>query len=265
MPEELAYISQPFVSEFYDYVELHRTRKDVAFHVGVAKEYGGPVLELASGTGRILLPIAREGVDIVGLELAKPMLDICRKKLEAEPEEVKWRVTLHQGDMRQFDLGRRFSLIMIPFNSLLQMTTTEDQLSVLKSVRNHLAADGHLVIDVFHPHVPYLVDESWFVKASEDAPVTLPDGRVMSRVMRNAAVDLPNQIISAEGIYTVTYPDGRVQTLVHKFEIRYIFRWEMEHLLVRSGFQLEKVYGGFDCQPFGSTEPGSMITISKLA
>jgi len=100
------YTEYGFTAEFYDHVVPYRERQDVAFFVELAREAGGPVLEVGCGTGRVLIPTARAGFEIVGLDLSPSMLAVCRESLAQEPAEVQARVELVEGDMRDFDLGR---------------------------------------------------------------------------------------------------------------------------------------------------------------
>src|SRR5678816_4464310 len=116
----------PFIPEFYDHVPRYATRPDVDFYVRAAAESGGPVLELGCGTGRILIPTARSGVEIAGLDAAAGMLDACRRRLQAEPAEVRGRVRLHHGDLRSFDLGHSFRLLTIPCRPFQHLVTVED-------------------------------------------------------------------------------------------------------------------------------------------
>src|SRR3990170_3104384 len=141
------YDERDFVAEFYDHVVPYRERQDVAFYVEMARESGGPALEIGCGTGRILLPTARAGIDIVGLDGSELMLAICRKRLSSEPSEVKSRVQLVRGDMRRFDLGRTFSLITTPFRPFQHLITVEDQLSCLGCIHRHLVDGGRFILD----------------------------------------------------------------------------------------------------------------------
>ena len=77
------------VAEFYDYIVPYLNREDLDFYVDMAKESGGPVLEVGCGTGRILIPIARAGIEVTGLDLSPSMLALCRKKLSQEPAAVQ--------------------------------------------------------------------------------------------------------------------------------------------------------------------------------
>src|SRR5688500_8881701 len=104
-----------YIADLYDHVTAYRERADVGFFVDEAARSGGPVLEVGCGTGRVLIPTARAGVEIVGLDLSDHMLERCRANLSSESEEVRSRVTLVKGDMRSFRLGREFRLVTIPF------------------------------------------------------------------------------------------------------------------------------------------------------
>jgi len=124
------YADNYFLAEFYDSVVPYRERQDVNFFVEMAQRSGGPVLELGCGTGRVLIPIAKSGIEIVRLDGSPRMLAVCREKLLRESEDVRAKVTdLVKGDMRSFELGRKFSLVTIPFRPFQHLLTVEDQLS----------------------------------------------------------------------------------------------------------------------------------------
>jgi len=255
----------PFVAAFYDYTLPYQSRPDVAFYVDQAKVTGGPALELGCGTGRVLIPTAQAGVEITGLDFSDHMLARCRERLAQQPEEVQARVNLIQGDMRTFDLDKRFSLITIPFRPFQHIVETSDQIACLNAVRRHLKPDGRLVFDLFNPSIPFLADEKAFEEAGDEPDVDLPDGRVMRRRIRIAARDYHKQVSDCELIYYITHPDGHVERLVHEFPMRFLFRYEAEHLLVRCGFKVEALYAGFDRSPFGSKNPGELIFVAKPA
>jgi ubiquinone/menaquinone biosynthesis C-methylase UbiE len=90
------------------------------------------VLELGCGTGRVLLPVAAAGLDVVGLDQSPAMLAIARQKLTTLDAETRARVQLIEGDMRSFDLGMdRFRLITIPFRAFCHLLTIPDQQAAL--------------------------------------------------------------------------------------------------------------------------------------
>jgi SAM-dependent methyltransferase len=253
----------PSLAEFYDYVTPYQTRQDVSFFVEMAQRSEGPVLELGCGTGRVLIPTARAGVEILGLDSAPQMLSRCRKKLLDEPQTVQSKVIdLTQADMRDFDLGRQFRLVTIPFRPFQHLLTVEDQLACLQTIRRHLFDSGVLIIDIFNPSLPYLVDDQYRTE-TEDAEFTLPDGSEVKRHGRVVSRNYFDQIIDSELVYYVSHSDGRQERLVHRFQMRYLFRYEIEHLLTRSGFTVENVYADYDKSPFGSKYPGELIVVAR--
>jgi SAM-dependent methyltransferase len=121
---------------------------DVSFYVKLARQAataGQPVLELGCGTGRVTIPIAQAGVEVVGLDNAPAMLEVARPKAAAAGVDVRWLT----GDMRNFQLEQRFGLVIIPFRSFLHMLTDADQISCLSHVYEHLIPGGRLALNFF--------------------------------------------------------------------------------------------------------------------
>jgi len=257
------YDDLPFVAEFYDFVVPYRERGDVNFFVAAAKESGGPVLEIGCGTGRVLIPTAKAGVEILGLDASPAMLAVCREKLVRESAETQARASLTEGDMRQFDLGREFRLVTIPFRPFQHLMTVDDQLACLATVHRHLREGGQLVLDLFNPAFPHLADEKFFEELNREPPFTMPDGRKVLRRHHILARDFFHQTQDVELIYRVTFPDGREERLVQRFTMRYLFRFEAEHLLARSGFEVENVYADFEKSPYGSKHPGDLVFVAR--
>lgn len=251
------------VAEFYDYVVPHATRGDVEFYVDEALAADGPVLELGCGTGRVLIPIARAGVTIDGLDASTAMLHHCRARVAAEAPDVQSRVTLHEGDMRRFEIVRRFALVTIPFRPFQHLLTVDDQLDCLRAVHKHLRDDGRLILDLFNPSLDLLVNRPPGVEMPEGPPFQMPDGRRVARSFRVVDPNRFEQVNGIELIYDVTDANGRSERRVHAFRMRYLFRYEAEHLLARSGFVVEQLFAGYDRSEYGSTYPGELIFIAR--
>jgi SAM-dependent methyltransferase len=251
------------IAELYDHVVLYRDRPDVGFFVEAARAAGSPVLEIGCGTGRVLMPVARAGIDIVGLDASPSMLAVCRERLGAESESVRRRVTLVVGDMRAFELGRRFTLATIPFRPFQHLVTVEDQLACLGTIRRHLVPGGRLILDLFNPSLDYLATRPVGPEFPEEPGFSMPDGRQVSRSFRIVSHDRANQINQVELIYYVTHPDGREERLVHAFPMRYLFRFEAEHLLARAGFEIEHLFAGYDRSAYGSIYPGELVFVAR--
>jgi SAM-dependent methyltransferase len=251
------------IAELYDYVVPYRDRPDVGFFVEAAKECGGPVLEVGCGTGRVLIPTARAGVEITGLDLSPHMLEVCRRRLESEPDEARGRVRLVEGDMRQFELSQTFRLVTLPFRPFQHLTTVEDQLACLGCLRRHLAENGELILDIFNPLLEALVRTNFGEEVSEEPEFSMPDGRKVIRRHKIVTRDEQNQTNYVELIYYVSHPDGHQERLVQAFPMRYLFRFEAEHLLARAGFEVEQLYADYDKSPFGSKHPGELIFVAR--
>jgi SAM-dependent methyltransferase len=251
------------IADLYDHVGLYRDRPDLDFYLDAAREAGSPVLEIGCGTGRVLIPTARAGIEITGLDLSPSMLAVCRQRVLAEPDPVRARVELVEGDMRRFDLGRSFNLVTIPFRPFQHLVSVEDQLACLDSIRRHLVPGGILILDLFNPALEALVNRPVGVEAEDTPETLLPDGRRLSRSFRIVSQDRAAQANQVELIYQVTHPGGPSERLVHGFTMRYLFRYEAEHLLVRAGFEIAALYGGYDRSPFGATYPGELIFVAR--
>jgi SAM-dependent methyltransferase len=252
-------------AEFYDYVPFYRDRADVAFYVEEAVKAKGPVLEVACGSGRILIPTARAGVEIVGLDGSAAMLAKCASSLEREPDAVPTRASLVAGDMRDFNFGRTFALVTIPFRAFHHLLTVEDQMACLTCVRRHVADDGRFIVDLFNPSLEVLVNKEVGLEFDTDPPFMLPDGRTVQRRARIIQRNRLTQVNDNEFIYYITDQSGAVQRVVHSFSMRNTFKFEMEHLLYRVGFVVDQVYADFDRSPFGSKYPGELIFVARKA
>ena len=239
-------------AEVYDSVYAD-VREDIPFYVEEATRAGGPVLELGCGTGRVTIPIAESGVDIVGLDFSSRMLDVVRRKLDSRPQ-IPGSLTLIQGDMRDFplDLDDRFSLVIVPFNTFLSLLTVEDQIRTLTSVKRHLAPGGRLAFNVFVPDPDMLAQEDNVARHTRD--VTDPRTGARYVVWNHSSFDNHNQIMSTRTIVEELDETGVVgKRLYRDFQLRYAYRWEMYHLLTSCGYEVLDLFGDFDRSPFDET------------
>lgn len=243
----------------YDSVPLYGARQDIGFYVQEAAAGRGPILELGCGTGRILLPIARAGRAIVGVDDSRQMLARCREKLAAEPEQIRARVTLHEQDVRSFDVGAAYPLIIAPFRVFQQLTTVDDQLAFLAAVLRHLApgGGGRFIFDVFNPNFAALTGHDGIER--EDTPEQpLPDGRSFRRTARVTRVRWLDQVSEIELSY---YVAG--QRFVQAFEMRWYLRTELQHILARAGFRIREMYGAFDRGPLVDGSPEQVVCAER--
>ena len=257
------YQSNPLVAQLYDQVIPYRERPDVGFFVDAAVESGGPVLEVGCGTGRVLLPTAQTGISITGLDLSDHMLDVCRTALKEKPQEVQDRVTLVQGDMRDFDLGKKFSLITTPFRPFQHLQTPGDQIRCLQCIHRHLESGGTFILDIFNPSLAGITADNLGQEVGAEPEFITPEGIKVRRFNKTNQRDHLKQVLDIELIYYLTHPDGHEERIVHAFQMRYLFRYEAEHLLARCGFEVLDVFADYLKNPLGSTYPGDLIFIAR--
>ncbi len=193
------------------------------------------------------------------------MLDRCRGKLASENEDVRNRVVLERGDMRDFRYDVPFQLVTIPFRPFQHLNTVAEQLACLASIHRALADGGRLILDVFNPSLTALVDESRLQELSSGAPFTLPDGRVVERTERVTGRDYAKQIVFVDLIFSVTHLDGRRERLVQSIQMRYLFRYELEHLLARSGFEIEAAYCDYQLTPLDAGPAQELVFVARRA
>ena len=235
----------------YDWLYSWR-QADIPFYVEEAQKSGGPVLELGCGTGRISIPIAKAGIDVVGLDISKPMIDLARSKAK-KAGLSKPNMSFLIGDMREFSLGRTFPIIIVPFRSFLALLNVPDQRSCLDSIKSHLDPGGVLILDIFVPDLNTLTEVSATPAHAWD--VTQPDTGSRLIVWDQSTFDNHNQVIDARMIIDEVSQSGEVLGRVYQdFQIRYIHRFEARHLLEIGGFQILAEYGEFDYSPL---EPSS--------
>jgi ubiquinone/menaquinone biosynthesis C-methylase UbiE len=246
----------------YD-LEYGTTRVDIDFYVALAKAARPPVLELACGTGRITIPIARAGVPITGVDSSREMLARARAKLD--PADVL-RVTLVEGDMRAFQLEERFGLAIIPARSFLHLLTSDDQVMALHNIGRHLLPGGRLALNFFVPNLRMIVEhaESSLGQAlAYSHEFVDPESGQQVLVWRSLQHETHRQRIHAHFVYEWVDEAGATVARRHRhYTLCYIYRNEMEHLLARCGFEVEALYGDFEATPFGA-ESTEMVWVAR--
>ena len=239
-------------ADIYDTVYSHVT-DDISFYVEEARRAGGPVLELGCGTGRVAIPVARSGVEIVGLDSSPAMLDRARSK--AKGLGLEDTLTFVQADMRDFrpdGPDRKFALVIVPFRGLLSLLTVEDQMRTLERIKLHLAPGGRLVFNIFVPDLEMLSQEADVLYHSRD--VTDPETGTSFVVWNQSRFDHHNQLVDTRVVLDELDDTGAVAGRLYRdYQLRYVHRWEMHHLLGICGYEVVDLYGDFDRTPFDET------------
>jgi SAM-dependent methyltransferase len=259
MNADLNRYEDPWTAEVYDY-QTQGPGNDVPFWLSLAEEARGEVLEIACGTGRVLLPLARTGVPVMGMDVSEGMLAVARRKLEGEPPEVSARVTLVHGDMTKFELGRRFDLVIIPFRAFQVLLTRADQRACLERCRSHLKPGGRLAVDVFNPSLARLTSQQPVPEGPEEFPG--PEKETV-RWSGETEYDLANQTLRSHWRYERTGASGETTHSEHLLALHYFFRFEMEWMLEACGFEVEALCGDFERSEFTADSPEMVFVARK--
>jgi SAM-dependent methyltransferase len=224
---------------------------DGEFLLAQARAAGGPVLELACGTGRILQPIAEAGLPATGIDLAPGMLAEAKRKAagRVSPRYI-------EGDMRRFHLDERFALIFIANNSLCHLLDIASFEACMACVREHLAAGGRFVVDVFVPHLRFLLADP-----SERYPLTEyddPDGRGRVVVTQQSRYNYVTQVNEVRTFQK--FPDQSVE-IEGSLDMRMYFPQELQALLRYNGFRLVASLGGYGGEPLDSRSPRQLYVL----
>ncbi|HVP36512.1 MAG TPA: class I SAM-dependent methyltransferase [Terriglobales bacterium] len=233
---------------------------DIPLWLEYARRCGSPVLELCCGTGRILFPIAREGIEITGLDISEKMLGKAWEKLRKEPEEVKKRVTLLQGDMRNFHLKKEFNFIFVPFNSFLVLLSPEEQNSCLRSAHNHLSSEGRLVISMFKAD---LSRAEGVLRSEGDVLEDYPQPGDTTEIFSYQFFDKPKQLIKVRIFVDSTRVSGELFRKTIDLKMRYFFEDEFERILATNGFETVEVFGNYDKTQFKEDSPFMIFVARK--
>ncbi len=231
---------QDLLAAHYDavYAAIRDPSGDVGFYLDLARRTGGPVLELGCGTGRVLLPIAREGIACVGVDASPAMLAVLRGK---KPPR---NLNVVEARIEDLDLGRRrFRLITSPFRALSHLLDVETQLAALARVRRHLARGGLFAFDLFDPKLERIALAH---EPEHLAARFLRDGHDVRR-FDTVERDHTRQLMTVSMRFEGARPEDSGASQV---TLRWYYRFEVEHLLARVGFEIAEIFGGFDRRPW---------------
>jgi SAM-dependent methyltransferase len=221
---------------------------------GLARMTGGPVLELGVGTGRVAIPIAKDGHEVVGIDRSPGML--ARAGRRAKDQRVK--LALVEGDIRTFSLERTFQLVAIAFNTFLTLAP-DDRWACLARCREHLAPAGRLAIDVFQPD-PNVI-------AGLDGAVR-EDWRRVDPVSGRPVTKFSSSRGNANGLrfhwwFEEELPDGSVHRIGREHDMHYLYRREAELLFSAAGFELDTLHGDYDGAPAADSSPKLLFVLRR--
>jgi SAM-dependent methyltransferase len=213
---------------------------DVDFLLDQVRLIGGPVLELACGTGRILEPIARAGFSTTGVDLSPPMLAEARRKAQLAGSATRY---VH-ADVRHLSIGEQFAVIFIAGNSICHLLDIESFDACMACVREHLMESGRFIVDVYVPSLRLLLVEPHTRRPMSEYDD--PDGAGRVVVTQASHYDAITQIKS---VRTFHKSPGRMSESEGSLELKMYFPQELQALLRHNGFRIVEAYGDYDKAP----------------
>ncbi|WP_034057616.1 class I SAM-dependent methyltransferase [Lacinutrix jangbogonensis] len=222
------------------YDGLNTNLDDLQFYKRwLPKNKDARILELCCGTGRLTLPIAEDGYNIIGVDYTSSMLE--QAKLKASERGLE--VTFIEADIRTLDLPEKYDLIFIPFNSIHHLYKNEDLFKTFNVVRNHLKEGGLFLLDCYNPNIQFIVEGE--KEQKEIAKYTTNDGRevLITQIMR---YENKAQINRIEWHYFINGEFDSIQNL----DMRLFFPQELDSYLEQNGFNIINKFGGFEEDPF---------------
>jgi SAM-dependent methyltransferase len=242
---------------FYD-LDLAGCSDDLLLLEQFCERCGSPILELGCGTGRLLLPLAREGFQLTGVDLSPAMLARARRKLD--DEGLGGRVTLLERDMRALGLEGGYNLAFCFLNSFMHMESLDDQLAALEGIYRSLNPGGLFLLDLFSPDLERLLEPPGQMALEK----VMTDPETGHRLVKQSArrTDRGLQVIHVTYVIDDIDGQGSVRRTLYSFSLRYLFRAEMELLLRHVGFEVEAVYGSYDLDQFNG-ESERMIAVGR--
>jgi SAM-dependent methyltransferase len=218
---------------------------DIPFYMEEARRAEGPVLELACGTGRLTIPIAQSGIDITGLDQCPSMLTQARAKAGAAGVAIPFV----ESDCRNFELGQKFALIFMAFNSMQLLHDSASLSALFRNVRRQLAPGGRFIFDVFNPRVAILARES--TSRTHEREYEDPDGQGTITLEQTLVYEDASQVSRMRWYFSRRGPNGHEKDFcVEDLHMRCFFPEELDLLVRSQRFEIEAKYGSFEREPF---------------
>ena len=231
-------------ARFYD-LDTEGCDDDLLFWVQFARRTGGPVLEIGCGTGRVLLPLAKAGFSVVGVDVSPAMLAVAREKVTAAG--LSRKVKLVQADALDVRLERRFPLAFVALNSFGHFAEPGEPERALTRCREHLELGGLFALDLTNPIPGAFGEVNGLLIHEFTRAGPTPDWQTVK--LRSQWQDHVAQRIDVSCIYDEVSPTGVVRRTLAPFVLRYFFPNELRLLFEGTGFAIEAMYGGYDLEP----------------
>ena len=257
-----AYDVDDYIAEIYDQTE---TQKE---DVRLLRELIGEsaklrILEPFCGNGRILIPLAQDGHELVGMDKSKPMLDSARKKIERLPDDVRRRIRLMEADVTRDEWPTGFDLVILGGNCLYELATSEEQESCIRSASRSLVPGGYLYLD--NNHMEGALDESWrHPGAREGFPTGIcDDGTRIESTTETIWYDASARLVRFRRSTRVALPGGRIVEKEYVQQKHPVSTIEVQAWLNTHGFVIEQLYGDRAGNPYTETSERAIFWARK--
>jgi SAM-dependent methyltransferase len=244
------------IAPFYD-VEHARFDEDIDLYMNFAELRGGPLLELACGSGRLLLPLARAGYEVTGVDTSAAMLDLARLALETEG--VAARCELVQQDMCALHLNKKFHMAFIALGSFGHICARKAQQQALAAIRAHLSAGGTFILDISNEDARYMEGMSW--QMLHQGTWRLDDGSTVTHFVSPAS-STTTHLLDLTHFYDIHRQGEAVRRTITQTQLYLFERNEAELLLEQAGFAVKNVYGNYDLSQYVHDSP-RMIFVAE--
>ena len=244
------------IAPFYD-VEHARFDEDIDLYMNFAELRGGPLLELACGSGRLLLPLARAGYEVTGVDTSAAMLDLARLALETEG--VTARCELVQQDMCALHLGKKFHMAFIALGSFGHICARKAQQQALAAIRAHLSAGGTFILDISNEDARYMEDMGG--QMLHQGTWRLDDGSMVTHFVSPAS-STTTHLLDLTHFYDIHQQGEAVRRTITQTRLYLFERNEAELLLEQAGFSVKNVYGNYDLSQYEHDSP-RMIFVAE--
>ncbi len=244
------------IAPFYDLEHAHFD-EDLDLYTNFAELCGSPVLELACGSGRLLVPLARQGYELTGVDSSGRMLELAHEALEQAG--VAARCKLVQESMSTLHLGQQFRLAFIALGSFGHVSTRQEQRQTLAVVRDHLTTGGKFILDISNEDARYM--EHLSGQMLHQGTWQREDGAFLSHMVSPAS-SLTKHLLELTHFYEEHRQGEAVQRTVITTHLYLFERNEVELLLEEAGFSINDVYGDYELSPFEHDSP-RMIFIAE--
>ncbi len=229
---------------------------DLAFWLRECKG-AGEVLELTAGTGRVTIPLAKAGVKVTALDISRELLTSLRKKCRKEKVKVK----IVEADICRFELGRKFPLIIIPFQSLSELVSQDDHEAAFRQVRAHLSSGGRFIVTIRNPAQQQAFHSNTLQKVGE---YPCPGSKKKLLFYMKRSYSGKTHVGTAYQLYKECDAAGKIVSKKVFRNKYYVFgKGEVENLAKRAGFAVLKKYGSYSWEPLGKNSQFAIFVLGR--